>query len=52
MTHKYWCSACGKPIGVMLDLQGYPKNFFCPNSGRVGEMIGYVGRTKPPVEVE
>ena len=52
MTHKYWCSACGKPIGVMLDLQGYPKSFFCPNSGQVGEMIGYIGRQKPTVAAE
>lgn len=51
VTNQYWCSACGKPVGLMLDLQGYPRQFHCPNSGRVGEMMGFIGRTKPPAEV-
>jgi hypothetical protein len=47
---QYWCSGCGRPIGLMVDKDGYAKAFFCPRSKRVSEMIGYVGKLKP-VEV-
>ena len=47
---NYWCSACGRPIGLMLDKDGFAKTFWCPHSQRVAEMIGYVGKLKP-VEV-
>lgn len=46
MITTYWCSECGRPIGLMLDSQGFARSFFCHHTGRVAEMIGYIGKSK------
>ncbi|ASR75951.1 hypothetical protein SEA_GENEVAB15_114 [Mycobacterium phage GenevaB15] len=34
-VNAYKCSACKRPVGLMVDAKGEPEMFKCPNTGRV-----------------
>jgi hypothetical protein len=48
MQLNYKCSECGRPIGLMATMDGTPRQFRCPHTGRLAEAQVPIHRdTKP-----
>ena len=45
----YECSECKRPIGLMADKEGRPRQFRCPHTGRLAEPQVPIHRDTPPL---